>query len=580
MAELQGINVRITGDASDLKAAASGAVTDINNIGKAADSANTGTARLSTGLGGLGRMTDQTRNRLRQTSMQLSQVGQQTMATGNFVQALAIQLPDIGLAFGAVGTAAGLLAGIALPVLMSAMSSTETEARTLGEINESLAKSIDSVRSAGEESLQSLTDLAVKYGTLAASAREFLSAIADVERVKAVNELNEAIGRIANTFGGLGVAESGLSDLEGTMRKIRKELELTGEQSVLVRRALDGLASAKGPKEQAIAAEKLQALMLEIYGTVEAMPEPARQLYANIATAGQNAASLAGTIEAVEPAIKGAADEAGRLAANLFAAAQQRLAASGMVYSGRGGDPRTSNSQGYGQFSYTPPASSGGGGGGGVSPLFGDLETLQETLATEAELIAENYAMQQETLQAALDGRLITQEEFQELSKRSAQAYADAMAGINSGYHGDALQQAGTFFGEMAGAMQSGNDKMLKIAKVFGAAEALVNAFRAYNQVLADPSLPWFAKIPAALGVLSAGMGMVSSIKGVSSGGGSGSGGGSSSSATQAASQPTTTFAFTIQNDPMGFGESFARQLIDQLNTTQRNGGNIRGVLA
>jgi hypothetical protein len=578
MAELQGINVRITGDASDLKSAATGAVTDINNIGKAADSANTGTARLSSGLGGLGRMTDQTRNRLRQTSMQLSQVGQQTMATGNFVQALAIQLPDIGLAFGAVGTAAGLLAGIALPVLMSAMSSTEDEARTLGEINESLAKSIDSVRSAGEESLQSLSDLALKYGTLAASAREFLSAIADVERVKAVNELNEAIGRIATTFGGLGVSESGLSDLEGTMRKIRRELELTGEESISVRRALDELASAKGPKEQALAAEKLQALMLEIYGTVEAMPEPARQLYANIATAGQNAASLAGTIETVTPAIKGAADEAARLSANLFAAAQQRLAASGMVYSGRGGDPRTSNQQGYGQFSYTPPAATGGTGAG-VSPLFGDLASLQETLATEAELIAENYATQQETLQAALDGRLISQEEFQELSKRSAQAYADAMAGINSGYHGDALQQAGTFFGEMAGAMQSGNDKMLKIAKVFGAAEALVNAFRAYNQVLADPSLPWFAKIPAAMGVLSAGMGMVSAIKGAGSGGGS-SGSSASAAAAGSASQPTTTFAFTIQNDPMGFGESFARQLIDQLNTTSRNGGNIRGVLA
>jgi len=29
-----------------------------------------------------------------------------------------------------------------------------------------------------------------------------------------------------------------------------------------------------------------------------------------------------------------------------------------------------------------------------------------------------------------------------------------------------------------------------------------------------------------------------------------------------------------------GFGESFARQLIDQLNKTQRNGGQIRGVIA
>ena len=53
-------------------------------------------------------------------------------------------------------------------------------------------------------------------------------------------------------------------------------------------------------------------------------------------------------------------------------------------------------------------------------------------------------------------------------------------------------------------------------------------------------------------------------------------------SATQnaAAATPTTTFSFTLMNDPMGFGEKFARQFIDQLNSTQRNGGQIRGVIA
>jgi hypothetical protein len=51
-------------------------------------------------------------------AQQLSQVAQQTMVTGQFVQALAIQLPDIGLAFGGVGIAAGVLAGIALPLVV------------------------------------------------------------------------------------------------------------------------------------------------------------------------------------------------------------------------------------------------------------------------------------------------------------------------------------------------------------------------------------------------------------------------------------------------------------------------------
>jgi len=530
MTELSALNIRITGDADGLKAATAVATGELGKVGAAAEAANTGTGKLAGGFGKLGSMSGQTRNQLRMTGMQLSQVGQQTMATGNFVQALAIQLPDIGLGFGMIGTAAGLLAGIALPMLVSAFSNSGDEARDFADINSDLVDAINAMRAAGEGSLKSLADLAEKYGTAAANAQTFLSAIADVERLKAVNALNEAIASVATQFGGLDVAESGLSALEATTQKLRDDMELTGDNLLRVRNALDALKNAKGVQEQLEAANGLQNALISIYGSIEAMPEPARLLYENIATAGANAALLVGSAQSAGIVIGGAADEAKRLADNLFAAAQQQLAAEGKVYSGRGGDPRTSNDKGKGKFSYTPPK---GGNGGAVSPLFGELEKLQTTLATEGELVAIHYADQQETLQAALDARLITQQEFQDLSAKSAEQYRAAMAGINSGYHGDALDQAGAFFGDMANAMQSGNDKMLKIARVFGAAEALINAFRAYNQVIADPTLPWFAKIPAAMGVLSAGMGMVNAIKGGGGGGGGGGGAGSGGGATQ-----------------------------------------------
>jgi hypothetical protein len=89
--------------------------------------------------------------------------------------------------------------------------------------------------------------------------------------------------------------------------------------------------------------------------------------------------------------------------------------------------------------------------------------------------------------------------------------------------------------------------------------------------------------------VFAKGMSAVAAIKGVSEGGGGGGssgggggrrGGGGGASAAPAAASPTTTFQFTMMNDPMGFGEKFARQFIDQLNSTQRNGGTIRGVIA
>ena len=72
------------------------------------------------------------------------------------------------------------------------------------------------------------------------------------------------------------------------------------------------------------------------------------------------------------------------------------------------------------------------------------------------------------------------------------------------------------------------------------------------------------------------GGGGASSISNSTNGGGS-SGGSSGGGASE--QQAATTFSFTLQNDPMGFGEGFARQMIDQLNKTQANGGQIRAVL-
>ena len=84
--------------------------------------------------------------KLRGASQQLSQVGQQTMATGDFVQALAIQLPDLGLAFGAAGAAAGLLAGIALPMLVSAFGGASEKAAALAAATTGLTDATEAFR--------------------------------------------------------------------------------------------------------------------------------------------------------------------------------------------------------------------------------------------------------------------------------------------------------------------------------------------------------------------------------------------------------------------------------------------------
>lgn len=170
---------------------------------------------------------------------------------------------------------------------------------------------------------------------------------------------------------------------------------------------------------------------------------------------------------------------------------------------------------------------------------------------SEYEQQALQYQMDQDALQQALDKRLITEQE-----------YHMKMLSLRGGYAGTALDQTQTFMGDMADAMQSGNSKMIAAAQVFASVEALINAYRAYNQVLADPSLPWFAKIPAAVSVLAAGTRTVQSIKSLS-----GSGSGSSTSAAPsgasavASKEPERVVRISVE------GEKWMKDLVEGLIT-------------
>lgn len=220
------------------------------------------------------------------------------------------------------------------------------------------------------------------------------------------------------------------------------------------------------------------------------------------------------------------------------------------------------------------------------------LAMIQEQFATERELLAEEYVLNQEVLDNALANKLIKEQEYYDLSKKLAQDHQASLAAIQSSRLDGDLAAASSFFGSMASVAQAGGKRMLKVAKAAAAAQAIVDTIRAAVSAMNDPTaitpIQKFANYAA---VFAKGMSAVAAIKGVSdggggngggsSGGGGGSGGGmASSGAGGGGAGPTTTFSFTLMNDPMGFGEKFARQFIDQLNSTQRNGGQIRGVIA
>lgn len=284
----------------------------------------------------------------------------------------------------------------------------------------------------------------------------------------------------------------------------------------------------------------------------------ADKLEREIGTAAMNALRLAGVD--ISAGVSSAAASAAVLAANLGISLNAALAMANMLSRVQAGpDERGSQRQtvigATNHFTADQPwlnTGGGGSGGGGGGPSVEDqlekeLDVIRQSSAAKAELEVEEYEKRQETLKSALDRKMITLAEYNSLELQIAKDHAAALTEIDVYRYGTALDQAGQFFGDMAAAMQGGNEKMARIGKIFGAAEALINAFRAFNQVLADPSLPWFAKIPAGVAVLSAGMGMVNAIKSGSGSASTGGGGSRGSASVSSATAPQAPQRILVQ---------------------------------
>jgi len=606
MAELSALNIKITGDATDLKAAVGSATTELGRVATAADKANAGSARLGSGLADVGRSSGNSSNMLRGLAQQLSQVGQQTMATGQFAQALGIQLPDIGLAFGTVGAAAGLLAGIALPMLITALSGGADASRTFADAISMADDALESTANLAKIAAGDFSELTDEYGNLTAHVMELYNA--DVEAglrkladgAKALKEeLLEMyngnawmnVSRAEDLANGLGLGTAASREMAVAMNELALAGSLDRQIEVvsMMRRQFEEMVGPIG---------RMTASQFEFWSSLKDSESAmmrvklrTTELSGAIGVADASMGKMVRTTVAAKDAVialvanapsggwlSGAISDAGALAAKLWdaASAQASLNAEGSAQVGNAPPPKLGYSGGSGGGTINMPMGGGGGGGGGTNPIIGELETLQNSLMTQEQLQLESYTRQQETLRAALDQRLITQTEYAAMMESAQQQHSDKMSAIDVYRYGDGLQKAGAFFGAMADAMASGNDKMMKIGRAFGAAEALINAWRAYAQTLATPGLNPLAKFAAAAKVLAAGMGAVQAIKGGSktSAGASGSIG-----AASAQSSPTQTLNFTLTNDQFGFGERIVRQIAAQLNQASRNGMNIQAVV-
>lgn len=216
----------------------------------------------------------------RMLTQQLSQVVQQASATGNIVQALAVQAPDIGLAFGAVGTAVGVLAAVALPALISAFGQTAEEARTVEDAMSDLQDISDGLADAQDILNMSVLELVGQYGAYALAVRNTAEELQRLQIAQAQAALAEQVelagdalaqftGRAATAFtSGIRMADA--------MANIASELGVTGAQAQELQSIFSDLRNAASFEDRIVAFQELSRALEAAGVDASLLPEPIR----------------------------------------------------------------------------------------------------------------------------------------------------------------------------------------------------------------------------------------------------------------------------------------------------------------
>jgi hypothetical protein len=388
--------------------------------------------------------------------------------------------------------------------------------------------------------------------------------------------------RIANARSGSGYLEA-----------FTKELEIEKQNLSVIEGQLSNMRQQRAERETLLHTIRemsdqermLGEQMQEVGQQTEETNRMADLLKAGISATVLEAMQLAG-IDMASP-VEAAAIQAGILATNLGVSLERamQIEALGKVRPmGRPMDLNTNDSGAPGA-GIRPPmrpmdlgdsSKIGGGGSSAVNPLIGDIESLKEALATETETIMITRQEQLEMLQEAFAQRIITQEEFQDLSLRSAQEHAEAMANLDKAEQKAKLDAYAGMFSDISGLMQSENKKLFAIGKAAAIASAIVNGYSAavaaWDKGMKVGGPPVAAAFTAAslakTGALISG---ISSQQIGSSAGGAVSAGGGAAAGGEAAAPPRQNTTITLVGNVFS-GDTVA----DMLNEFADRGGRLQ----
>jgi hypothetical protein len=567
MSELAALHVKINGDASGLHGALSVAEGGLERVGAQAVQAQRQVANTSTGMGRLGQVFQRNSFAISNAANQFSDLAVQMSMGVPASRALSQQLPQMTAFMGPLATVIGVASGVLIGLAGNFLASRDNAVK-LKDALERLERITGDLDRANDILNMSLYDLTTQYGDYANEVLRAARSVASLAQAEAAQRLATVIADVDRALDGF-TQRSGSAFRSGTMLStaignIADQFKISRNEARLFEAQFRALETATTFEDQVAALRAIEELMMQ--SGVEASKLPPELI-----TALQQLNQMVFATAEVEAALNNAA-EAG---ANLSRSLPQTTGGIGPgLFNADGSVALPPNAAGE-----TQPLSVLNGGGNLANQIERDLEQLREGFMTQEELQIAAYESQQEILQEALERRLITQQEYNALMQDAQSQHQDRMSAIDVYRYGTGVQKTQQFMSQMASALQNGNEKMARISRVFAAGETLINAWRAHNQTLSDPTLPFFAKIPAALSILSAGMGAVNAIRG-SGGAGGGGGGAGRAAASAAASQPAQLPTQTLRFDFGGQSTMGMEQIVGLLNDAYDRGYRIRAVMA
>lgn len=562
---LQPLEIRVTADTSSAEAGLKRVETQIGKTAsrttaysKSAQGAAGSTANLAAQFNDIGVMLASGQSPLLlalQQGTQVNQVLGQMGTTGaSRVKALGVALLSVISPANLVTL--GVIAGGAA-LIQWAMSSEEAKSQSeqFADTLEGLSNLTDEANRITKILSSTISELSEEYLLASERTRELARFQAELAASQAGRRLADQM-QIANEALRQYVQTSNSAFRSGTMlstaiNNLSRDLQISGFEARELSDALKDMRDAPTFEEQRAALERVQALLKEYNVDLSLVPDELSRAIQEMITLIRETDAAAGAMAQLAAA-----------AANVTVGVPLTLARA----EEEGGllPPDTKIKPKRGR-------SGGGAARRAEAERERNLERFIESLQTEREVLETWRVEQMELLAQFNEQELEAIGGHNEARLRLEEEYQERLREIQSASQQQYLGNLSSLFGNMAQIMSVGGKKTLGIAKAFAIAEGLINSYRAYTQVLADPSLMGrpFLRQALAASTLAAGLAQVANIRSVSTSGGGGAGGGAG------ASGPGVVNTQRVDLNIIGGTDRdrlVAQEVISVLNNAQRDG--------